>query len=118
MYSSTSSDLVKLIYNDENPNGNTSFNHAHSKGVIVMGKSVGFWLVHSVPKYPSLLAAKRYGYPHTGQMYGQSFLCISLATSASAESIGRLLQTNWPFINDMSLPKWAEKRYDIDYNVA
>ena len=37
------------------------------KGVIVFNTRSGFWLVHSVPKYPPALEdSDSYDYPHTG----------------------------------------------------
>lgn len=47
-------------------------------GVIAFDESTGFWMVHSQPRFPK---------PHLhkyrwvdNDVYGQSFLCISLAT--------------------------------------
>ena len=78
--------LFKLLYNDEHPDGNTSFTAGHTKGVVVLGERKGFWLVHSVPKFPP--AAGGYGYPRTGHMYGQTFLCITIETASNADSLG------------------------------
>ena len=75
-----------MLYNDEHPDGNTSFTAGHTKGVVALGEWRGFWLVHSVPKFPP--AAGKYGYPRTGHMYGQTFLCITLETSANADALG------------------------------
>ncbi|KAF2346668.1 Deoxyribonuclease II, partial [Trinorchestia longiramus] len=41
-----------IFYNDEFPNGTTSEAHGHTKGVVMMTEKGGFWLVHSVPRYP------------------------------------------------------------------
>ena len=35
------------------------------------------WLIHSVPHYPPF-PNETYGYPHTGQRYGQTAMCVSL----------------------------------------
>ena len=78
--------LFKLLYNDEHPDGNTSFTAGHTKGVVALGDRRGFWLVHSVPKFPP--EAGKYGYPRTGHMYGQTFLCITLETAANADALG------------------------------
>ncbi|VDN21862.1 unnamed protein product [Gongylonema pulchrum] len=48
------------------------------KGVVVFGENGGFWLIHSVPKFPR---NDTYEYPATGHHYGQMGLCISMAYS-------------------------------------
>ena len=78
--------MFTLLYNDEHPDGNTSFTAGHTKGVVALGDQRGFWLVHSVPKFPPV--AGKYGYPRTGHMYGQTFLCITLETAANADALG------------------------------
>lgn len=67
-----------IMYNDEFPNGTKSMTRGHTKGVVVMTSQGGFWLVHSVPKYPPT-PPDGYSYPHSGHHYGQSMLCISLS---------------------------------------
>lgn len=68
------------VYNDEPTNGKTTFTLGHSKGMVVADNSSGFWLVHSVPKFPKLPYQNNnsYMYPTTGVKYGQSFLCVSM----------------------------------------
>lgn len=67
------------MYNDQPPPpGKTSFDLGHSKGVLAADNSTGFWLVHSVPRFPPYLEDGAYGYPSTGHRYGQSFLCITM----------------------------------------
>jgi hypothetical protein len=50
---------------------------AHAKGVLTYdGGGAGFWLIHSVPKFPDLEPAS---FTWTASStYGQSFLCLSL----------------------------------------
>lgn len=68
-----------IAYNDETSYNYTTFTLGHSKGVLVADKNAGFWLVHSVPKFPQLpYQNNSYSYPKTGIRYGQSFLCISM----------------------------------------
>jgi len=45
-----------LVWNDENPNGQTTFGGAHSKGLIAYDSKTdsGFIITHSVPKYPKV----------------------------------------------------------------
>ena len=105
-------DQFHMLYNDEHPNGNTSFTLGHTKGVLVLNEKYGFWMIHSVPKYPPTLE-NSYDYPHTGQMYGQSFLCISLLTPTSAEGIGQQMMYNSPYLYSVNIPKWTSKNYPI-----
>ena len=106
-----------MFYNDEHPNGKTSFTLGHTKGVIAFDEKSGFWLVHSVPKYPPALEDNdTYDYPHTGQMYGQSFLCISLQTKSSAEQIGTQMLYNHPYIYSINVPKWVSATHEFCFN--
>lgn len=69
---------------------------------MVLGNSEGgLWLVHSVPKFPSTQAG-RYYYPHTGQEYGQSFLCVSV-DAANLNKIGKPHSWLNPFPNSQFL---------------
>lgn len=65
-----------MMYNDEKPDGPTSSSKGHTKGVLLFDTSSGYWLVHSVPKFPPPNA---YDYPDSGRTYGQSFLCVSFS---------------------------------------
>lgn len=69
-----------VVYNDEPSNGGTSSTLGHSKGMTVADNGTGFWLVHSVPKFPYLPYQENntYAYPETAVKYGQSFLCVSM----------------------------------------
>lgn len=73
--------LQHVAWNDEKPGGSTSSTSAHSKGVIAydLQKGRGFFLSHSVPKYPAFadgqvdptIAASE-------QIYGQHLACFTL----------------------------------------
>lgn len=69
-----------IVYNDEPTNQKTTASMGHSKGMVAADNSSGFWLVHSVPKFPQLPYQNNnsYAYPETGVMNGQSFLCMSM----------------------------------------
>ena len=113
-----SQNILYALYNDEHPDGNTSFTDGHTKGVVAFGPKDGFWLVHSVPHFPPNTENNgKYSYPHTGQMYGQSFLCISLRTIDSANAIGGQLLYNHPYMYSTNIPSWAKDKYS-DFNLA
>ena len=88
------------VYNDDTDAGAQNSGKAHSKGVIGFDTTQGFWLVHSLPRYPN---TRKSGYgPLPTVTYGQSFLCITLPTSAF-EDIGKQLQVTGPQFYDTEL---------------
>ena len=88
------------VYNDDTDAGVQNSGKAHSKGVIGFDTTQGFWLVHSLPRYPN---TRKSGYgPLPTVTYGQSFLCITLPTSAF-EDIGKQLQVTGPQFYDTEL---------------
>ena len=53
VYSSSADDIAYVQYNDESPDEKRSSSYqGHTKGVWATGKGGGFWLVHSVPRFP------------------------------------------------------------------
>lgn len=77
-----------MLYNDEHPEtGRTDTYRGHAKGVTVFNRDSGFWLIHSVPNFPS---TRQYTYPASGHRNGQSFLCITLR-SGSLSALGQLV---------------------------
>ena len=91
------------MYNDEEPNKYKDFHDAHSKGTVGYDCSSGFWLVHSVPKYPPYYKDKYYYYPESGREFGQSMLCMSLPLS-EINTAGRQFQTVGPHFYNFSMP--------------
>ena len=55
VYSGHSS-LNYAMWNDEDSSGSTHSSRAHSKGVIAYDEDGGFWLTHSVPRYPNTVS--------------------------------------------------------------
>ncbi len=53
-----------------------SSSSAHSKGIFAIDSRGGFWLTHSVPKFPVLSGS--YQYPDNAKHNGQTAICISL----------------------------------------
>ncbi|XP_053695652.1 plancitoxin-1 [Sabethes cyaneus] len=102
-------DVLALLYNDEPPENKTDGLRGHTKGVVATDGQSGFWLVHSVPKYPPSLGEK-YHYPSTGKLYGQSFLCISVEAD-QMESIGQQLLLNEPHVYSFQIPSSLRNRF-------
>lgn len=99
--------LITIGYNDEFPNGTTVFTGGHTKGVIVADGATGIWLIHSVPKFPTIPG---YAYPTSGTHYGQSFLCLSLSNE-QMQKVGEQLIFNEPNIYYSRLPRVLSGRY-------
>lgn len=69
-----------LVYNDQSDDGSScSSNRAHAKGVFIWDDTSGtaVWLVHSVPRFPPNPLLYDYSYPSSGQMYGQTLMCVA-----------------------------------------
>ncbi|RMC08532.1 hypothetical protein DUI87_14778 [Hirundo rustica rustica] len=65
------------IYNDETPvSDSKGSKHGHTKGFLFLDKSQGFWVIHSVPLFPPI-PEDGYGYPSTGESFGQTAICIT-----------------------------------------
>uniref|UniRef100_A0A1A9WCM8 Uncharacterized protein n=1 Tax=Glossina brevipalpis TaxID=37001 RepID=A0A1A9WCM8_9MUSC len=94
------SSVLLIAYNDEFPNGTVKSGGAHAKGVLATDGVTGFWLIHSVPKFPTI---PLYSYPATGAIYGQSFLCITFSAS-EMEKIGQQFLVNEPNIYFQRVP--------------
>lgn len=105
----TKKDFIWLLYNDETPNKTVSFTLGHTKGVIMASEEEGFWLVHSVPRFPNISSSK-FIYPRSGTFYGQSFLCISMPAT-ELNKIGNQLKYNTPQIFGSNVPAKYETLY-------
>ncbi|KAL8178390.1 UNVERIFIED_CONTAM: Deoxyribonuclease-2-beta [Gekko kuhli] len=55
---------------------NYSWKHGHTKGFLLLDKSQGFWVIHSIPEFPPF-PQKGYQYPPTGQKNGQTAICLT-----------------------------------------
>lgn len=109
-----------MFYNDQPPNHPFSLIYGHSKGVLAFHDQTqtGFWLVHSVPHFPSTIE-QGYGYPDSGRVFGQTMLCITLNVSAASIPLNSIdilsnhfLYTR-PFVYAYGLTSFASERYSI-----
>lgn len=97
--------VAYALYNNEDPPGVEHFSAAHAKGVVAFGPSCGFWLVHSVPRWPRSPAEG----PDFADLlrpqsvFGQHFSCFSLGQGA-VETVAALLGASGPYIYDAVLP--------------
>jgi deoxyribonuclease-2 len=102
-----SGDSLVMMYNDEPPEGQTDGSRGHTKGVVFANDISGFWLVHSVPKFPPTASDGNYDYPKTGTIYGQSFLCISF-TGDQMGKVGKQLKFNEPHFYSSHVPEYLK----------
>jgi deoxyribonuclease-2 len=86
------------MYNDEKPDGSTSSYRGHTKGVSAFDANGGFFLDHSVPRFPPA-AEDTYEFPDNEATYGQSFMCVSVDAVALETIFGQWLFT---YPNDYS----------------
>lgn len=101
LYSYKSGDNAHGMWNDqptkEHAAGST---YAHSKGVFHFDSEQGFYLIHSMPAFPTT-KSEGYGYlPDT--TYGQSFMCLTLPIS-EFDKLGEDLKTMHVYPYDSSI---------------
>ncbi|KAI9590699.1 plancitoxin-1 [Glossina fuscipes] len=101
--------VLLIAYNDEYPNGTVKSGGGHAKGVLATDGVTGFWLIHSVPKFPSI---PYYLYPATGSIYGQSFVCITFSAS-EVEKIAKQLLVNAPNIYFQRVPSRLTGKFPL-----
>ncbi|KAM5239325.1 deoxyribonuclease-2-alpha [Ctenodactylus gundi] len=102
LYRNNASQLAFLLYNDQPPKhsqGSDSSTHGHTKGVLLLNQEGGFWLVHSVPRFPPPASSGAYSWPHNAQTYGQTLLCVSFPL-AEFLKIGKQLTYTFPLVYD------------------
>ncbi|XP_076352379.1 deoxyribonuclease II [Tachypleus tridentatus] len=87
-----------IYYNDQIPAYGTKYSYGgHQKGVVAFDNTSGVWLIHSVPDFPPAPKDKRYIYPDSGLLYGQTMLCVTV-NSSMANTIGLQLRYSKPHI--------------------
>jgi deoxyribonuclease-2 len=99
-----------MYYNDQWPvdtgSNDPSSVYAHAKGVFYAVNDTdvtGFWISHSTPRFPSFFIPNLF--PSNQQIYGQSFLCMSLSRQDWPEIMTNLF-TNRVASYQRSIPAW------------
>jgi len=105
LYEKSSSDLAYVAYNDEFPSGTQSSSGGHAKGVIASDGETGYWLIHSVPKYPDLTQSDFTWTAST--IYGQTFLCVSLPHKTLDTLAGQIIEMH-PHVYSSNMPSSLE----------
>ncbi|KAF6259523.1 deoxyribonuclease II [Scenedesmus sp. NREL 46B-D3] len=107
-------ELAYAVYNDADPAGVEHFEFAHAKGVAAFSSSnsisggsgfLGFWLVHSAPRFPQHPSLPGFDQLNRSQaVFGQHFSCLSLAGAESVHAVAQLLLVAGPYIYSSRLP--------------
>lgn len=109
--------LERVAWNDEKPDGQTSSTSAHAKGLIAYNKATGrgFYIVHSIPKYPAFFADHTINMTINGsqQVYGQHLACFSLSLY-ELNNIAYDLQGIRPFIYESVVTAGSVNQYIND----
>lgn len=101
IYGKSSSKVAYAMWNDQKPDGAATGGRAHSKGILAFDGKQGFWIIHSMPKWPNFIAGGYKGLPD--DTFGQHFHCVTFPLS-EIDKIAAQLQVTWPWIYDMNLP--------------
>ncbi|XP_071154082.1 deoxyribonuclease-2-alpha-like isoform X2 [Mytilus edulis] len=102
IYNSKNDSIFYMMYNDEPPHTRGSLTHGHTKGAVGFDKTDGFWLVHSTPKFP-YPKSEGYTFPHNGDVYGQTFLCVSMNYDL-LDILGSVFLYSYPTVYDYQIP--------------
>ncbi|XP_044134886.1 deoxyribonuclease-2-alpha [Bufo gargarizans] len=100
--SSKSKNVAYVLYNDQPPVNGSNAIRGHTKGVVLLDKKQGFWLVHSTPHFPPL-SSQKYDWPSNAFKNGQSFICVTYPYAQFIE-IGTQLLYNTITPYDSSIP--------------
>ncbi|KAM4678372.1 deoxyribonuclease-2-alpha isoform 2-T4 [Discoglossus pictus] len=95
-------DVAYVLYNDQRPQYTSNAIRGHTKGVVLLDKAQGFWLVHSTPRFPPPVHQK-YDWPTNAYHNGQSFLCVTYPYN-QFKDIGTQLLYNTITAYDVSVP--------------
>lgn len=108
IYASPKGDISYVFYSDQHPDGTWTRDYGHSKGVIAYDSESGFFLQHSVPKFPNYVD-QGYHYGSGQEKFGQHALCVSLEL-ATLDQVAFVMKYSHPWVYDSHLaaaPKLA-----------
>jgi len=91
------------MYSDQTPDG-VSHGAAHSKGVIALSPraNAGFWLTHSLPKFPNAVADGLGPLP--SKTFAQDFFCMAINSTAFTTLL-KQIAVNRPTFYDSNIGK-------------
>jgi deoxyribonuclease-2 len=109
----TTSDVSFLLYNDEPPLANSyNFTVGHAKGILALQEKTGFFILHSIPKFPlgPQETSSFSGLPSNAYTYGQNAICISISGDV-ADTLAYALHLVVPNIYESSLTDEVKINY-------
>ncbi|XP_006900893.1 PREDICTED: deoxyribonuclease-2-alpha [Elephantulus edwardii] len=115
LYGSNTSQLAFLLYNDQPPKSSRvpdSSSRGHTKGVLLLDQEGGFWLIHSVPRFPPPASSAAYSWPDSARVYGQTLLCVSFPLTQFL-MIGKQLTYTYPLVYDHNLEGVFAQKFPI-----
>lgn len=92
--------IAYYMYNDQPPDGTEKHSRGHTKGVVAYDDNTGFWMIHSLPKFPR---KDTYQWVDNASPNGQSILCVSV-NSSEMEKIANQMLFNYPNVYSSNLP--------------
>ncbi|KAM4807222.1 deoxyribonuclease-2-beta [Urocitellus parryii] len=102
-YASKGNSTAYLIYNDGVPTSvNYDRKYGHTKGLLLWNRIQGFWLIHSIPRFPPI-PQEGYDYPSTGRRNGQTGICVTFKYNQYEAIDSQLLICN-PNVYSCSIP--------------
>lgn len=129
IYGQPANSLSFVLFNDDPPKPDAkrsveeaeATQKAHAKGVVAVdNQGNGFWLLHSVPKFPmSPLDTTTFEYMDDSQVkYAQSLLCVSFSGWSTFNNIGYQLQVYKPQFYPSSLSTTMQANAPNLYDAA
>ena len=103
VYEGNPYEVGHVMYNDEWPDAHKHGTGGHTKGVLGFDDSGGFWLIHSVPRFPVPASDKYTGLPGDETRYGQSALCVSTSL-ADLDVAAKQLIVGYPWVYSQVVP--------------
>ncbi|XP_077986917.1 plancitoxin-1-like [Glandiceps talaboti] len=81
-YASTG--VAYLQYSDQPPNTQASYSsRAHAKGSLCVDETSGFWMIHSIPRFPMKSSpGGQYSFANNGKTNGQTLICVTYGRSS------------------------------------
>jgi deoxyribonuclease-2 len=103
-YYDQSRSVGHVQYDDEWPGNHKHGTGGHTKGVLGFDEQGGFWLIHSVPRFPANISDGTYpGLPEDETRYGQTFMCISTSL-ADLDKVSKNLIIAHPWVYGADVP--------------
>jgi deoxyribonuclease II len=94
-----------IVYNDEVEGHNVSSSHGHCKGILAWNSNMITWMIHSVPKFPTVFDSRQISQIAEAELiYGQSFVFLQLSSSLLMDVLTQIKIMNpYVYISTISL---------------